>query len=728
MLIRPTYKQCFHIEVLSQDQIVLLTEGKQFLLKGIPYVLLSPYLIKGGLSLNEIIECLADQIPGNIIHQAIENLEKNGYLAESLAKSPNHAFWHEIGADPHVNHDKSVSIVSIGDVDTTTLASILTDMGAHINKESASLTLVVTDHYLRPEISAWNLRLRQNQQPWMLIKPNGTILWMGPLFTQRTGCWDCLKPRLLENRRAEVDLYGVDLPLTVFKAKSSLNAAMQLCFNWTAIETMKWLMHSKSSFEGCVTTFDAATSTIETHHLIKSQLCKVCYPHILKLELPKLKTSLKGYFGETGERSISLENTLDKVEKHVSPITGFISKIKHLKVHDMHICYTIRNLPLLRDIKKGHFRNPGAAVGKGTTILQARVGCIAEALERYNCCYKGYEFEIESSYDNMNEKAVDPQQLLHFSQNQYQERLSLNPIRGPLNQIPKPYHSSINLHWTPTLSLMTNETHYVPSAYCFFDYPYSEETQYFNTNSNGCASGNTMEEATFYAILELIERDAVAIWWYHRLKRPSVDLQSFGNDSLKQFEQLGRNLVVLDITTDVMIPSFVAISWQSDGKRIIFGAGAHLDAKIAIARAIAELKQVMSRADTPQNQVLDKISPNEKEIVKWILTEEVNDHPYLIPENICKKSEDYRYSSGTEDFLKDILLCRDRLTSCNLEILLLNLTHPDSSLYTVRAIIPTMRTWWSALGPGRLFDVPVKLGWTEKILQENELNPVPFFL
>jgi hypothetical protein len=31
------------------------------------------------------------------------------------------------------------------------------------------------------------------------------------------------------------------------------------------------------------------------------------------------------------------------------------------------------------------------------------------------------------------------------------------------------------------------------------------------------------------------------------------------------------------------------------------------------------------------------------------------------------------------------------------------------------------------LAPGRLYDVPVKLGWLAAPLAENELNPVPVF-
>jgi len=42
--------------------------------------------------------------------------------------------------------------------------------------------------------------------------------------------------------------------------------------------------------------------------------------------------------------------------------------------------------------------------------------------------------------------------------------------------------------------------------------------------SNGCAAGNTREEAILQGFLELVERDAAAIWWYGEIRRPAIDL------------------------------------------------------------------------------------------------------------------------------------------------------------------------------------------------------------
>src|SRR5207302_2879431 len=44
--------------------------------------------------------------------------------------------------------------------------------------------------------------------------------------------------------------------------------------------------------------------------------------------------------------------------------------------------------------------------------------------------------------------------------------------------------------------------------------------------SNGCALGNCLEEAIFYGILEVAERDAFLMTWYAQLSLPRLDPRS----------------------------------------------------------------------------------------------------------------------------------------------------------------------------------------------------------
>ena len=44
-----------------------------------------------------------------------------------------------------------------------------------------------------------------------------------------------------------------------------------------------------------------------------------------------------------------------------------------------------------------------------------------------------------------------------------------------------------------------------------------------------------------------------------------------------------------------------------------------------------------------------------------------------------------------------------------------------------KVFIPEMRHFWPRLAPGRLYDLPVKLGYLKEAKQESELNPIGFF-
>ena len=123
-----------------------------------------------------------------------------------------------------------------------------------------------------------------------------------------------------------------------------------------------------------------------------------------------------------------------------------------------------------------------------------------------------------------------------------------------------------------------------------------------HADSNGCAAGNTLEEAIVQGFLELVERDAYAVWWYNRLQRPELELGAFDDayirDLKRELAATGRRVWVLDITNDLAVPSFVALAhWMDGGQEFVeFGSGSHFDGRIALLRALTELNQFLSIA------------------------------------------------------------------------------------------------------------------------------------
>ena len=113
--------------------------------------------------------------------------------------------------------------------------------------------------------------------------------------------------------------------------------------------------------------------------------------------------------------------------------------------------------------------------------------------------------------------------------------------------------------------------------------------------STGCAAGPTRDAATLHAVLELIERDAAAVWWRggHRGRAIGTETARAAAALLEKLRQ-GLNhrcTQLLDITTDLGVPVVAAFSTVHDGQGFAFGVGARLSPADAACAAIFEMCQ-----------------------------------------------------------------------------------------------------------------------------------------
>src|SRR5207247_11424861 len=106
-----------------------------------------------------------------------------------------------------------------------------------------------------------------------------------------------------------------------------------------------------------------------------------------------------------------------------------------------------------------------------------------------------------------------------------------------------PFDAGAEIDWTPVWSLTRREVRYLPTAFCYYSYPWPQERASCLACSNGNAAGNTLEEAILQGFLELVERDGVALWWYNRVRRPAVDLDSFGEPYVDELRAPTRRSV-----------------------------------------------------------------------------------------------------------------------------------------------------------------------------------------
>ena len=270
---------------------------------------------------------------------------------------------------------------------------------------------------------------------------------------------------------------------------------------------------------------------------------------------------------------------------------------------------------------------------------------------------------------------------------------------------------------------------YLPTSYCYFGYQ-SADPLFARADSNGCAAGAVIEEAILQGILELIERDAVAIWWYNRLRRRAVDLKAIDDAFISQlihhYSDLRRDLWALDVTSDIGVPTFAALSRRVDKPEedIIYGFGAHLDPMVALGRAMSELSQSLEAVPIARGPEWARTYRGGPDAVRWWRTVTASNAGYLMPdlEAGLRQLNDFN-NLASDDLRHDIITCRKLTAKRGIEILVLDQTRPDVGFPVVRVVAPGLRHFWARFGPGRLYDVPLSQGWVTRSLSEEEMNP-----
>ena len=771
MLHKLQFNPCYSVETIKPDKVFFFSERKAVWLSDRLYCTLAA-LINGDRNIDEIIEkiqhsLLSEQksfqeatkpLPEALnlsikVQYALFQMEQKGYIDYVVQQDnclPSHLdiFCHHLNVTSTVAHQRlqstKVAVKALGSVPADDFMAILESLEVQLADEG-DLTVVLTEDYLHQQLDDLNQRALKSQSPWMLVKPLGTIVWIGPLFhPQKTGCWECLAQRLRMNRPIQgfVQKYK-NISNSLIPPLGFLKSTVQTALGMAATEIFKWIVRGENKrLENNLITYDTLTLQTQYHALVKRPQCSSCGEMVNGLTNKTLPVVLgyrkKTFRGDGGDRCCSPRETLKKYQHHISPITGVVRELNKIAGNELTHSYTAKHhFPSIFDDLASLRQNLGGrSMGKGRTESQARVSSFGKAIERYSGVFQGDEIREKGSYQQIGDKGIHPNDCMNFSQQQYQNREQWNAeCQGWFQKVPEPFDEEREIEWTPVWSLTYQEFKYLPTAYCYYGYHPSYKPDCW-ADANGCAAGNTIEEAILQGFMELVERDCVALWWYNRLKKPLVDLNSFNDPyfpSLQEYYQnIHRELWVLDITSDLNIPTFVAISRRSDREveDIVLGYGTHFDAKIAISRALNEVNQILPNVLFPKADGSVQYPTSADRLAReWWKTSTLVNRPYLVPDeqSAAKVSGDYP-EMASEDLGEDVKLCQQIVEKKGLEMLVLDQTRSDIGLKVAKVIVPGMRHMWKRLGSGRLYQIPVKMGWLPEPLAEDRLNPFPMWM
>lgn len=746
---KPRIKQHYHLEMLPQEKTVfLMSEVSDTILSGDLYMNLIP-LLNGENTLENLIEKMDGKANFMQIQYALSGLRKSGVIEDFRPEIPAEvaAFWNILEIDSYKAIEKlaetTIAIDNHSQVDDAGLREAFTTLGLTLGEGAdADITVVLVDDYMQSVLADINQRAMDSGRQWILAKPVGAKIWLGPHFSlPDTACWDCLRQRITINREIQTLLLNINdhaEPLPV--SRSALPTTLNIAFNLLATEIAKLVaIEDYNKLKDQVITLDTITLEKREHHLVKRPQCKVCGEPIdpnREAQPLVIESQPKRFTADGGHRIMSPQEMLEQFEHHVSDITGAVNyldvryQIPGL-VYVYH-AYNNFNVRYLRwqDLRLSRFQRSG---GKGMSREQAKASGLGEAIERYCASLFGHEIIKKASYTELGDDAVHPATVLQYSQKQYMEWEKWLQMGGR-QVVPMPFDEEQVVDWTPIWSLTENKFKYLPTAFLYFGYWDSEEIRNAFTwsDSNGNASGSTIEEAILQGFMEVIERDAIALWWYNRVQRPKVDLDSFGVPYFSRLKEFyaseGRDIWMIDITTDLGIPCFAGVSYRNTGEsqEVCVGYGAHFDPRIAAARALTEVNELYSAVLTTRTEDGDfHIDP---EIRNWLVNTTIEEHQYLVPhpDLPVKYYDDFDYTPTT-DLKDDIEHAVNLMREKGFEILVLDQSQPDVGLKVAKVIVPHLRHFWARFAPGRLYDVPVELGWLDEPTAEEDLNPVPMF-
>lgn len=405
-------------------------------------------------------------------------------------------------------------------------------------------------------------------------------------------------------------------------------------------------------------------------------------------------------------------------------------------------CFSMRSGDYLRETFWG-----GHADSFGQSV---RIG-VLEGLERYaGMRARAKVAGVRDSLDGLvskGEKVVDPRVCGLYSADFHRANPHVPPFT-PDREVP----------WVWGYSLSEGRPVLVPEVLTYYHAP-GLENRFVQESSNGCASGGSLEEAAFFGLLEIIERDAFLLSWYGRASLPELDARTSTRAATRhmvdRLEMYGYQARFFDTRLTFPIPVVTGVAVREDGGpgRMCFGAGAGLDPEAALSAALCEIST--DAVNLPGRTERDE-SRLRAMTVDFNKVEALHDHPlvYGIPEmgdhadfllgapgepRPPRHSLRDRYGDGSlppvsDDLRDDLRTCVQAVTDKGFEVIVVDQTMPEQrelGLTTVSVLVPGLLPidfGWSrqrALGMPRLRTGLREAGLRDRDLQTADFNPAP---
>jgi thiazole/oxazole-forming peptide maturase SagD family component len=221
--------------------------------------------------------------------------------------------------------------------------------------------------------------------------------------------------------------------------------------------------------------------------------------------------------------------------------------------------------------------------------------------------------------------------------------------------------------------MLTGTPMQVPAQSVYLDFAsVSGEPTDLDADSTGCATGPSQIEAAHLALLECLERDAMALWWHGGLAPAALPLDLIDGLQPRLYwwlQERARQTILLDLTTDTGVPVVAAISSNPDGTLVATGTAARLAYADAALSAVTEMLQ--TEAALAQAAAVD-----DPEYTQWRRLANTQTMPQ------------FQTGPAKTQTVMTIQAALQRLANLGHHAIAVDMTLPDDPQPTMRVVVP----------------------------------------
>ncbi len=387
---------------------------------------------------------------------------------------------------------------------------------------------------------------------------------VGPaVIPGQTACWNCTRLRLLANSDHPSDAHALHQALLsarpAARARTYLAPMAGLLGNLLALEAVRIITRfTPSRLVGRLVVQNLDSLETTSHAVVRMPWCDVCGgaggPSSPGPVGGVVIASVESEGEASPPQTLSELKTPEELRRRLA---GWVDErtgvVRYLVLGDAHA--TDPDLPVtatavLSSYTEGSFRQMEAELGSGKalTSIQAMVGAVGEAIERYSAArYRGQDL-LRCAYADLPGEGLDPRMLCLYEDQQYLDA-SFPFDRFDPNQ---------PIEWTRGHWLDNGEDVWLPALPTFYNYSALPGERFCQVTSNGLAAGTDLEDASRRALFELVERDAFMVTWL--TKRPGQRLTlddhfDIGiHEVVRQLQEHGAELELYRLDAVLVIP------------------------------------------------------------------------------------------------------------------------------------------------------------------------------